>query len=162
MRLIEVNNLQSANIDTQRLRQAVELVLAQAGYEQAEVSIAVVADAAIWELNRRHLDHDYPTDVLSFLLDDTGSRLEGEIVVSADTARREAERYGWRMEDELLLYVVHGALHLVGFDDHEEGERQAMREAEAQLLSRIDVNLGVSHRQYLDRSASLPTQADSA
>ena len=62
----------------------------------------------IHELNRRYLNHDWPTDVLSFTLDDDDDGLAGEIIVSADTATVAAERYGWKMADEILLYVIHG------------------------------------------------------
>jgi probable rRNA maturation factor len=99
------------------------------------VSIAVVDNAEIHALNRRHLQHDYPTDVLSFLLEETGERLEGEIVASAQTAAAQAARYGWSAEDELLLYVIHGALHLVGYDDQTPEAQERMRRRESQLLA---------------------------
>ena len=92
-------------------------VLSAAGLKEAEVSLAIVDDRTIQQLNRQYLDHDEPTDVLSFLLEREVGRLEGEIVVSRDTAASSAPAYGWTPADELLLYVIHGALHLVGFDD---------------------------------------------
>ena len=66
-------------------------------------------DRTIQQLNRQYLDHDEPTDVLSFLLEREAERLEGEIVVSRDTAACSAPAYGWTPADELLLYVIHGA-----------------------------------------------------
>ena len=69
-----------------------------------ELSVAVVDDPTIHELNRQFLDHDYPTDVLSFLLERDGDALEGEVVVSADT-RGPRRSNGWPADDELLLYV---------------------------------------------------------
>jgi probable rRNA maturation factor len=127
-----------------RVVQAVKSVLADAGFQRGEVSVAVVDDARMHELNRRYLAHDYPTDVLSFVLeqDETESRLDGQIIASAPYAAREAARYGWAAEDELLLYVIHGALHLAGHDDHEPQGQQAMREAEARHLAQF----GLTHR----------------
>ena len=63
---------------------------------------------------------------MSFPLEAAGGCLEGEVVVGAEVARREARRYGWTPHDELLLYVVHGLLHLVGYDDA-AGRRAEMR-----------------------------------
>jgi probable rRNA maturation factor len=127
-----------------RLREAVEQVLIEAGLKSAEISIAIVDDARMHELNRQYLEHDYPTDVLSFVLEHDEGRqtLEGQIVVSADYAAREAKTYGWTAGDELLLYVIHGALHLVGHDDQTPEGKQAMRQAETRHLARF----GLTHR----------------
>ncbi|MCU0877573.1 MAG: rRNA maturation RNase YbeY [Pirellulaceae bacterium] len=131
-------------VDEARLKRAVHEVLAKAGIRAGEVSIAVVTDPEMHALNRQYLDHDYPTDVLSFVLeyDEERAYLEGQIIASIDYAAKEAERFGWSAEDELLLYVIHGALHLVGHDDHTPAGRAAMRKAEAEHLARF----GLLHR----------------
>jgi probable rRNA maturation factor len=142
---IEINaDEQPHKIDRARLKKAVRLVLQDAGLQSAEVSIAVVTDASMHELNRQYLQHDYPTDVLSFVLDhDVHTQsLDGEIIVSSDYAAREAVRYGWTTDDELLLYVLHGCLHLIGHDDTTPEGKQAMREAEATYLRQF----GLEHR----------------
>jgi len=146
MRLtIEIADEQQAHqIDKARLKQGVRQVLQDAGIESAEISIAIVDDARMHELNRKYLAHDYPTDVLSFLLtyDPEQRALEGEIIVSVDYAAREAVRYGWTADDELVLYVIHGCLHLVGHDDATDEGQRAMRAAEKECLARF----GVAHR----------------
>jgi probable rRNA maturation factor len=138
MLTVEINNDQaSLAVDEERLRQAVENVLRAGGIATAEVSVAIVDDATIHRLNVQYLDHDYPTDVLSFLLERSGDRLEGEIIASADTATRNATEFGWSAADELLLYVIHGALHLVGYDDSTDELQDVMRAAEAEQLARF-------------------------
>jgi probable rRNA maturation factor len=132
-----VNRHNPMAVDAARLQEAVQTVLRDAGIEQGSVSIAVVNDAEIHALNRKHLQHDYPTDVLSFLLDAEDRRLDGEIVVSAETAAAQAARYGWPADDELLLYVVHGALHLIGYDDQTSDAQEIMRRREAEILARF-------------------------
>jgi probable rRNA maturation factor len=117
-----------------RLQEAVCRVLAVAQVASAEVSLAIVDDSTIHQLNRRHLEHDYATDVLSFVLEEGPDHLEGEIIASWDHARTQAADVGWQAENELMLYVIHGALHLVGFDDHHPDDRRRMREAEAEQL----------------------------
>lgn len=135
---IEIADEQTAHaIDQARLKKAVRSVLQAAGIRSAEISIAIVADEQMHALNRQYLDHDYPTDVLSFVLehDEAVGSLEGEIIASADYAAREATRYGWATDDELLLYVIHGCLHLVGHDDHTPEGQAAMRAAETKHLA---------------------------
>jgi probable rRNA maturation factor len=87
------------------------------------LSIAFVTNAAIRRINRRFLGHDYATDVLSFPL---GVDPWGELVISADYARAEARRRGIPVEEELLRYVVHGILHLLGYDDRDPRARKRM------------------------------------
>lgn len=120
--------------ETGRIEFAVRRVLSQAKTGSAHISIAIVDDETIHQLNRQHLQHDYATDVLSFPFVHGPHRVEGEVVVSADTAMANARRYGWNVDDELLLYVVHGTLHLIGYKDTSPEELAAMREAERRML----------------------------
>ena len=136
-----VANETAAAIDAERLESAVRLAFADSHYAWVEVSVAVVDDEMIHELNRQFLDHDYPTDVLSFALEDDPPRLEGEIVVSLDMAERCASEAGWSADDELLLYVAHGALHLAGYGDKPPEDVAEMRAAEADLLAKLGVTV---------------------
>ena len=134
---IELANQQETHpVDSERLVTAVRQVLEGEGIERAEISIAVVDDPTIHQLNVTYLQHDYPTDVLSFLLDHQAGYIDGELVVSADTAAMQADRYGWALADELLLYVIHGALHLAGYEDATDAQRNTMREREDYYLAR--------------------------
>lgn len=121
----------------QRLQEVIERILAEEGFESAEISVALVDDAQIHRVNRDFLGHDFPTDVVSFVLseDVDGCHLEGELVVSTETAKREAKSHGWSAEDEVVLYVVHGLLHLCGYDDLTDDARPIMRQRERQVLA---------------------------
>ncbi|MDA1195676.1 MAG: rRNA maturation RNase YbeY [Planctomycetota bacterium] len=103
-----------------------------------ELAFAVLDDESMQVVNRESLDHDYPTDVLSFPMADEPV-LVGEVLLSADTARREAARRGHSAYHELLLYAVHGVLHLLGYEDHDPGERRRMRRAERAALAALGV-----------------------
>ncbi|MFM7162713.1 MAG: rRNA maturation RNase YbeY [Planctomycetaceae bacterium] len=150
------------------VRKVVGAALRHCKVRQAEISVALVDDAAIWDLNRRFLGHDYPTDVISFRLDEApdslpagkppASRatatnqpaisprgaasaqpvetiiLTGEIVASGEMAVGRASEFGWSPDRELALYLVHGVLHLCGYDDHTASQRRAMRRAETDVL----------------------------
>ena len=133
---IDITNEQSrVPVDERRLRAAIAAVVETEAGRRGAISLAVVDDATIQELNRRYLDHDYPTDVLSFVFDRGSEVIDGEIIVSGDTAAESSERFGWSAEDELLLYVIHGALHLVGYDDESPGDAAHMRKQEARYLA---------------------------
>ena len=122
-------------IDEGLLRRAVTHVLRKHDYRSATITVAVVDNPTIHELNKEFLDHDYPTDVLSFLLDENQEELDGEVIVSAEMAASEAARFDWTPTAELLLYVIHGTLHLVGYDDTTAEAAAEMRQAEADTLA---------------------------
>jgi probable rRNA maturation factor len=128
------NNQLAHEVDEERLLSAARRVLEDSSYRSAAISVAVVDDDTIHALNRQFLKHDYPTDVLSFTLEDTGAHLDGEIVLSADTAATAATEHGTTASHEQLLYVIHGMLHLVGYDDIEPADAQRMRAAEQYYL----------------------------
>ena len=141
-------------VDHEFLEEVIRRVLYEERVNSASISLAVVDDAEIHGVNRDFLGHDYSTDVISFLLnsaneasvaslnEDSDSRnhqsglvLEGEIIVSSQTAKREALIHGWSPAAELLLYVVHGLLHLCGYDDLTDDARPKMRCRERELLA---------------------------
>lgn len=140
--VVEVSDTQShLKIDPDRLARLVRQTLAAEGVERANVSIAVVDDASIRTINRRHLDHDWPTDVISFVLSEPGDpELCGELVVSAEMADLTARQAGVNAWDELALYVVHGLLHLCGYDDSIARDRDAMRRREGEILAHLGLS----------------------
>ncbi len=135
---IEITDQQSSlPVEAGRLRRAAHAILKDHGPASADISIAIVDDPTIHALNRQYLQHDYPTDVLSFVLEEPPPRLEGEVIVSADTAIAQAGEYGTSPANEVLLYVIHGVLHLVGFDDQSTESREQMRCAEHVYLKQF-------------------------
>jgi probable rRNA maturation factor len=107
----------------------------QNAVQSGEVSVAIVGDKQIREINRRYLCRDRITDVIAFTYSRAGGHLEGEIVLNADEAARRAEHAAHGAADELALYAVHGALHLLGYEDAEPGQRRQMHERALQVLA---------------------------
>ena len=103
--------------------------------KRAELSVALVGDREMAELNERYLHRAGPTDVLAFPYETEGDCVRGEIVVNAERAAAEAQDRHHSAEAELMLYVVHGLLHLLGYDDAKPAERRKMRRREAELLA---------------------------
>jgi probable rRNA maturation factor len=132
------NRQRTLPLDRAALRAAVRTVLRGEGVEVAEVSLAFVTDAEIAELNWRFLRHEGPTDVITFPLSDPeATPLAAEIVISVETALREAKRRGLPVERELALYVVHAALHMCGYDDQTALDRRRMRARERKYLREL-------------------------
>jgi probable rRNA maturation factor len=125
-------------IDRGRMREVVRVVLEGEGAADAEISLAFVDNPTIHRLNQRFLQHDEPTDVLSFPLSEPNAkRLSGELVIGAEVALAQANARGHDVQAELALYVIHGLLHLCGRDDHDEADAAAMRERERHYLQRL-------------------------
>ncbi|MBC7819894.1 MAG: rRNA maturation RNase YbeY [Planctomycetaceae bacterium] len=149
---VEIDDSQKTiPVDQRRLCDVVRTVLAAERCASAAIGLAIVDNETIHDLNIRYLQHDFPTDVLSFLLESEldeaslpipkgaprgcGKRLEGEIIVSAEMAKQFAAKYRWKPLDELTLYVVHGLLHLCGYDDRSSKELAVMRQRETEVLA---------------------------
>jgi probable rRNA maturation factor len=125
-------------IDRGRMREVVRAVLDGEGIADAEISLAFVDNETIHRLNKRYLDHDEPTDVLSFPLGEPKARkLAGELVIGAEVARAVSAEHGHDVQAELALYVIHGLLHLCGHDDHDAAGAGAMRQRERHYLAQL-------------------------
>tara|TARA_R110002072_G_scaffold269079_11_gene428395 strand:- start:60893 stop:61312 length:420 start_codon:yes stop_codon:yes gene_type:complete len=99
-----------------------------------EVSLLLTDDKEIGELHEQFLDDPSPTDVMSFEMDNGA-----ELVVSVETAQRVANEAGHAVDAEVALYIVHGMLHTVGYDDIEDKDRRRMRDAERAIMQRLQL-----------------------
>jgi len=134
---VEINNQQTTlECPADEIRQVLKQALRMEGRD-ADLSIALVGDVQIAELNERFLGRREVTDVLAFPYAEEGHTVSGEVVVNAELAARQAAQRPHSACDELLLYVVHGLLHLLGYDDHEEEDTRRMRQREAQVLAAV-------------------------
>jgi probable rRNA maturation factor len=135
------NQQDTLPVDRRQIRGAVRRILKEHAVTRATISVAVVDDATIARLHEQFLHDDSPTDVLSFVFESGDGYLEGEVIVSAETAAAAAPRFGSSAANELLLYVIHGTLHLVGHDDRTASQRAEMRRQEHAFLARCVGNL---------------------
>ena len=118
-------------VDPKRVEAAVRHVLRAEDVEEAEISVALVSDAEIAALNLDYLDHEGPTDVISFALHEEGESPLGDIYVGVEQAARQAGEYGATIADEVVRLAVHGTLHVLGYD-HPEGDGRT----ESEMFSR--------------------------
>lgn len=114
-------------------------------HEEVDLSINLMNDAAIQALNRQYRQLDRPTDVLSFESDEmdpeTGIRYLGDIAISYNRAHAQAEEAGHPVENELQLLIIHGILHLVGFDHDSLEAKKTMWTKQAQILDHLKIKL---------------------
>lgn len=144
------NSQERFEVDETFLEEVARRTLEDERVASAVISVALMDNAAIHELNRQYLGHDYETDVLSFLLEcqapdepltgdapaprGAGKRIEGEVILSVEMAAQLAEEFRWSIRDETVLYLVHGLLHLCGYDDLTPTEKRVMRARERDIL----------------------------
>lgn len=146
---IHIENRQKTHeIERAILETAAQRILSVLGCPDGELSVVIVDDPQIRELNRQYLDRDRPTNVISFPMQEgEGAGLQpdilGDVVISADTAARDADEAGQPMIGEILFLLLHGILHLCGFD-HERGsetEARRMEEKEREIFARLRQDL---------------------
>jgi len=122
-----------------RIRELVAFIARAEKRGIEHIEVAVVGRTRMASLNRAHLGHRGSTDVLSFDLSGGGGPLVAQIVVCSDAAQREGRRRGHGAQKELLLYVTHGLLHLMGYDDHTTADARRMHAREDELLEAFGV-----------------------
>jgi probable rRNA maturation factor len=138
---IDIQNLQSvAKIDKKKVIECVGHALNAMGEKDAELSLMLVNDMYIRNLNWKYRRSDSATDVLAFPMRDSrglsGSVL-GDVVISAETAQREAKKRKKDFQEELDLYLIHGILHLLGYSDEKPRARKKMYDKQKELLKNL-------------------------
>ncbi len=136
------NATKERGIDARALKKTARVLLEQLDERNSTLSLSLVNDARIRRLNRLHRGKDLVTDVLSFPLIDRkknlqGERLLGDVVISIDTARRQADAYDATLQCEVQRLLIHGILHVLGHDHEREGERSRMEAEERRLAAAI-------------------------
>jgi rRNA maturation RNase YbeY len=138
-----INRQDRVAVDRRKIGAAARRILDRLGYKGYELTVVLVDDREITRLNRQYFRRNRPTNVISFpMLDGTPLSLQakilGDVIISADTARRDAEEVGKEAGEEILFLLIHGILHLAGYD-HEgtKKERLEMEAKEKDLFSRL-------------------------
>lgn len=108
------------------------------GRRPGQISVIFCSDPYLLEINRKYLGHDYYTDIITFDYSE-GDTISGDLFISVDTVRSNAEYYSADFKDELDRVIVHGVLHLIGYDDHTDEQTAEMRVRENHYLERRPV-----------------------
>ncbi|MDP8213112.1 MAG: rRNA maturation RNase YbeY [Candidatus Zapsychrus exili] len=135
-----VENLQKKiNLKPLQIVKIAKTILRHEGIKKSIVSIVFVTSQKIIALNKKFLGKTYATDVLAFDFkgDAKNGALEGDIIISTDAVIKNSKEFKTNVEEEIALYVIHGILHLLGFDDHKKKDTEVMRLKEKELLKCI-------------------------
>lgn len=136
---IEILNLQKREVDLEFLRKVASKLLKN---EDKEISIVLVDEKKIRQLNKKFRREDKPTDVLAFPLGGefiSTRDLLGEVIISVESAQKEAKKRNHSLKEEIVLLLIHGILHLKGYDDKRKEEKELMRKKEREIL----ISLGI-------------------
>ena len=140
---VEIANLQKHyRIKDSKIKHVVKEVLGKKS-NSAKLSFAFVDNDEIKRLNKKYFDSDDVTDVIAFPLDNHKNALNGEIVVSVEIAVDTAVKENVDVEGEIILYVVHGLLHLLGYSDVDSDDAVIMHEKESNILKTLGYNLPI-------------------
>lgn len=141
------------DVDLPKLNKLVKNVCSRFELSKVTVSIAIVDDSEIRRVNKEFLSIDRPTDCLSFDLSEDLSRSKAarlfELVVNGERALKEAKLRGHPCEAELALYIIHGLLHNLGFDDSTKAEAKKMHDAEDEILQQLGYGLVYNKKEIL-------------
>ncbi len=139
MNILATNRQQTIEIDLVQIKRSLGLILKALGEENREVSLTIVDDEIISGINREYLGRDYPTNVIAFSMNegefgDINAPLLGDIVISAETALRDAKGGDLSLHDEIDYLMIHGVLHLLGYDHELPGEAEQMSGKEKEIF----------------------------
>lgn len=135
---ISINSTLRSRVPRKLLETACIKALQGEGIKRANLELHLVGDARMKSWNAEYLNHDYTTDVLSFELgEDSVLGLMGMLVICKPFAQRQAKQRGISVGEELARYAIHGTLHLLGYDDHDDTERAAMWEVQEALVASV-------------------------
>ena len=121
-----------------KIKNWLKLVAESEVYTLGNVSVIFCSDNYILDINQRFLQHDYFTDIITFDYTE-GSKISGDLFISVDSVKENSIEYGTDFEDELHRVIVHGILHLIGYDDHTDEDVRIMRSKENYYLSLYDL-----------------------
>ena len=121
-----------------RIKEWLRLVAESEVFTLGNISVIFCSDNYILDINQKYLQHDYFTDIITFDYSE-GGRISGDLFISVDSVRENSVEYGTEFEDELHRVIVHGILHLIGYDDHTEDEIKIMRSKEDYYLSLFEL-----------------------
>ncbi len=137
--LVSIISMQhNLRVPRKKIAELIAFIAKSEAVRIAEIDVAVVTSKEIARLNREYLSHAGETDVISFdLSDGPKADINGQLVLCAEVATKQAKKMGVGVQRELLLYVAHGLLHLMGYDDTTAGEAAKMHARQEQLLEKF-------------------------
>jgi len=145
VRNLFVSVIKDFNVEKKFVHKIVGRLVNDLGIEIKDIRINFINSNSIMKINREYLKHNCSTDIITFDYSGVANKLEAEIYISVNDAESNAKRYRVSLKEEIIRLVIHGFLHLSGYDDQSESKRLKMRKVENRLLNKYktELNLGM-------------------
>ena len=138
MKNLTVQNSKEYKIDKREIHRIVSLLKKELMFVVNEMSINIITAEEIHKVNKQFLNHDFSTDIITFNYSEENNTLETEIFISLDDAYSNAVKYKVSLDNELLRLVIHGCLHLLGYDDKDKNDKVKMKRMENKLVNKFE------------------------
>lgn len=138
MKNLTVQNSKEYKIDKREIHRIVSFLKKELLFDVNEMSINIITAEEIHKVNKLFLNHDYSTDIITFNYSEENNTLETEIFISLDDAYSNAVKYKVSLDNELLRLVIHGCLHLLGYDDKDKNDKVKMKRMENKLVNKFE------------------------
>ncbi len=137
MKNLTVANFTGAKINKIAVHKIIGSIIKKLNLKIKELEINFLGKNLIRDINKKYLNHDYSTDIITFTYSKEKVILEGEIFISVDDAKENARKYGVATENEILRLLIHGILHMIGYDDIKTNDRRIMKQKENALVREL-------------------------
>lgn len=124
-------------IKKQKIHSLVKNICDELQISISSLDVDFVSGSRIKNINSEYLDHNFTTDIITFNYSGSNTELDGEIFISVDDARENAKKFKVKLSEELTRLVIHGILHLAGYDDHKKNDKIKMKQLENKLLNML-------------------------
>ena len=126
----------TAKLKKSKIHELVKSLCNELNFSISNLEINIISSQSILEINKNYLNHNYSTDIITFNYSNDNELIDGEIFVSIDDALNNAKKFRVKLSDELTRLVIHGILHLLGYDDFKYSDKKIMKRLENKLLSK--------------------------
>jgi rRNA maturation RNase YbeY len=129
-------DISSFDINQEYTSQQIIQLIREESKESGDISVIFCSDEYLLEMNKKHLNHDYYTDIITFNYVE-GKLISGDLFISTDRIKENANKFRVSFHEELYRVILHGVLHLIGYNDKTEEQKKVMREKENYYLQKI-------------------------
>jgi len=148
MKNLTVQHSKDYKIDKREIHRVVSLLKKELLFDINEMSINIITSEEIHKVNKKFLNHDYSTDIITFNYSEENNTLETEIFISLEDAYSNAVKYKVSLDNELLRLIIHGCLHLLGYDDKDKNDKVKMKRMENKLVNKFKNSVHKIVKEY--------------
>ena len=134
---LTINNSKQFKVNKPEIHRIVSILKSELDFNISFMEISIITSQEIHKINKQYLQHDFSTDIITFNYSGENNTLDGEIFISLDDAYYNSLKYKVNLDNELLRLIIHGFLHLVGYDDKKPDDKKIMKRQENKLVKKL-------------------------